>query len=154
MGIAPKGKGRKMMKSGNEAVGKLAEEIAERISKKTILALQEMSITLTPEDSGLINPWDEICVQMQGEKFYFWEPYDMTTRELVAGCVEGLKEDERLALWFQTEQGGEWICGDEGKRSECPPASDDDIVQYLVQRYVYDKAGDWNNERISAYLER
>lgn len=145
------------MKSEKDVLMKFAVEIAERISRKTISALQKIPDTLSGDDSGLINSWDEICVQVQGEQSFFWDLYDETTRSFVAAYVEELKAHEKLALWFQTDQGWDWPYDDEEEeeRNEYHPIIDDeDIVQYIVKEYVYNKAGRWANKRIRTYIDR
>ena len=142
------------MRTEQDILRKFAKEIAEHISRKTISALQKVTDVLSGDDSGLKNVWDEICVQVLYEQFIVWETYDEIVRAFVLGYVEELQSHEKLVLWFQTEEGWNWLY-DYGERSdEQPPVFVDDIVKYLVQEYVYDKAGKWTNERIRAYLER
>lgn len=51
--------------SESTIVADLAEQVCKRITRSTIRGLQSMERGLSPEDSGLENPWDEICVQVQ-----------------------------------------------------------------------------------------
>ena len=67
--------------------------------------------------------------------------------------MEELKEHEKLALWFQTDRGLDWLYDDEEERDKYPPVDEDDIAQYVLQDFVYYKAGDWSNKRIQAYLD-
>ena len=69
-----------MMKIEKDLLKKFAKEIAIRIAKKTILALQKIENTLSGDDSGLKNTWDEICVQIQYEESLFWSAYDETVQ--------------------------------------------------------------------------
>jgi hypothetical protein len=144
------------MKSEKEVLAKFANEIAEGIARRTISALQNISDTLSADDTGLVNAWDEICVQVQQDHSFFWDAYDETTKMLVASIVDTLASHEKLALWFQTEQGRDWLDwdeeGEERDRDEDPPVFEADIVHYITKGYVYYKAGRWSNKRIRAYL--
>ena len=92
-----------MMKNEGDIIKAFAGEIAKKVTKKTILALQRMPYTLSGDDSRLTTTWDEICVQIQGEESYHWNMYDLTVRSLVEYDVFQLKHFEQLALWIQTE---------------------------------------------------
>lgn len=142
------------MRTEKDILREFARDIAERISRKTISALQKITDTLSGEDSELNNAWDEICVQVQSEQSFFWDAYDETVQSFVSAYVEELKPHEKSALWFQTEQGWDWLYEPEEEREENPPVLMEDITQYIVHEYVYVKAGSWTNERIRAYTDR
>ena len=57
------------MKNNSDIIKALAHEIANKITKKTIFALQRMpyETPLSGSDSGLTTVWDEVCVQVQEE---------------------------------------------------------------------------------------
>lgn len=141
------------MKSERDVLSKFADEIAERIAHKVIAALQKVTDKLSGDDSELANAWDEICVQVQYERSFFWEAYDETVRSFVAGFVDELKPNEKAALWFQTEPGGDWL-DDEEKTNEHPPIMDCELVDLLVHEHIYSEAANWANDRIRAYLDR
>lgn len=65
---------------------------------------------------------------------------------LMRGWLFGFKQNNR--------QGCDWLHDYSEESDEHPPVFEEDIVQYIVQEYVYDKAGGWTNERIRAYLDR
>ena len=142
------------MKTEKDLLRKFAEEIAERILRKTIFALQKVTDTLSGDDSELKNAWDEVCVQVQHGQSFFWDEYDETVRLFVSAYIEELQSHEKLALWFQTEQGWDWLYDHDEQSDEPPPVFVEDIVQYIAQEYVYSKAGGWTNARIRAYLDR
>lgn len=60
------------------------------------------------DDSGLINIWDEICVQMQREQSEMWELY----QDMITGFVEAElgKLDSSIikSIWLQTVNGEVW----------------------------------------------
>ena len=158
------------MKSEHDVLKKFANEIAERVSRKAMKALREITAINIEADSELKNVWEELCVQLQVGQFYFWDSYDEMSHEWVCKYVYELKEHEVLALWFQTEEGREWLWTpvmsdehygelDDNERehympeSEYPPVFIDDITEYIVAEYLYDKAAGWSNKRIRAFKE-
>ncbi len=142
-----------IMRIEKSLLKEFAQEIAIRVTKKTIRKLQKVKSTLSGDDSGLRNAWDEICVQLQYEQSLFWSAYDETVQSFVLVYVEDLKPYEKLAIWLQTEQGWDWSYDCDGERDDYPPVLIEDIVQYITKEYIYSKANSWNNNRIKNYLE-
>ena len=143
------------MKIKDKILSEYADEIGEKISRRTVFALQKITDTLSGDDSVLINAWDEICAQIQSQKSIFWDTYDETTRQIVSSFISELKNHEKSALWFQTDEGLDWLYNQEENSEGClPPIYDEDIVDYIVQEYIYNKAADWSNKRIQAFFER
>jgi hypothetical protein len=133
-------------------VSNLAEQVCQRMTHKVILSLQTMKGgLLSGDNSGLTNAWEEICVQVQYKESYSWDVYDLTVRQLVSGEVTKLLSHEREAIWLQTPAGEDWDAEDEGAR-EGYPVNEEDIVEYLKDKYVYQTAGDWSNKRIRKFL--
>jgi hypothetical protein len=134
-------------------VWNLAEAACQRISRKTIRAFQKMTEGMqSGDDSVLVNVWEEICVQVQGEQSILWAAYDATVEQILSGELTKLPVYEREAVWLQTLQGQDWDAADEDARSGYPVA-EDDIVEYLKDKYVYSAAADWSNGRIRKCLE-
>ncbi len=141
--------------SEHRIVRALADEVCQRVSRKTIRALQSMANPdglLSGEDSGLTNTWDEICVQLQGEESYFWGSYEEIVRTYVESFVGELPAHESEAVWLQTPEGDDWDSKEIGER-EPSPVVDDDIVNCILNDYVLRAGNDWNNSRIRTYLE-
>jgi hypothetical protein len=135
-------------------VSAVAEEASQRITRKVIAALQGMKDTLlSGDDSELETTWDEICVQVQDEESFFWDTYDEIVRDMVRGHVAQLPRYKREAIWLQTVAGSDWD-SEEPESREPYPVVDDDVVDYLVPKYVYSQAADFSNTRIEAYLAR
>jgi hypothetical protein len=111
-----------------------------------------MSETLSGEDSGLANIWEEICVQVRGEQSLVWDVYDFTVRALIASSVQELPDSEREAIWRQTENGMEWQF-DEDPAGEPAPVNEVDLVNDLAE-FVYFHADEFSNTRIEAFLRR
>ena len=131
-----------------------AKEIAVRIAKKTIYALQKIKITQSGDDSGLKNAWDEICVQIQDDESSFWSAYEETVQSWVFGYIEELRSHEKLVIWLQTEQGWDWAYDNEEQSDGYPAILVEDIVEFVTQEYIYSKAACWSNNRIKNYMER
>ena len=141
------------MKNEGDIIKAFAGEIAKKVTKKTILALQRMPYTLSGDDSGLTTTWDEICVQIQGEESYHWNMYDLTVRSLVEYDVFQLKHFEQLALWIQTEAYDSWE-SEKQDDEQFPPIFEGDIVDYLLTEHIYSEAMEWTNAKIRKYLEQ
>lgn len=142
------------MESGEDIVKELAQKIGKRITRKTIRALQKMGaeINLSGEDSVLENVWDEICVQVQYERSFDWEAYDETVRQFVALYVSELEYYEKRALWLQTEFAQDLKYEDDEEQDKDSGLSEEEIVNYVVDDYIYSEADRWSNERIREYL--
>jgi hypothetical protein len=122
--------------------------------RKVIRNLQELDNGLqSGDDSGLTNTLEEICAQVQGEQSFLWDVFDLTARQVVQAEVGRMPEYEQEAIWLQTPEGEDWDCEDEDSRARYPVA-EDEIVEYLLSKYVYPAAGDWSNKRIRKYLEQ
>jgi len=139
--------------SASAIASAVAEDAAQRITRKVIADLQRIDDISSGDDSELKTIWDHICVQVQGEHSLFWDAYDQTVRPIVVDCVSKLLKYEREALWLQTDAGIDWDFKEADDR-EAYPVIEDDIVNYVVSQYVYAKAGEWSNARIRAYLDR
>ena len=143
------------MRSERDVVRAVAEQAGRRVARRTRVALQKLTdCTLSGDDSELKDVWDEVCVQIQGDKSIFWDLYDQTVRTYVASFVDQLKDYEMLALWLQTDQGWDWLYEEEDKREVHPPLADDKITDYVLHEYVYGEAGWWTNERIVSFFDR
>lgn len=139
--------------STSKIVQAVAQEAAQRITRKVVADLRRMKHTMSGDDSELKTIWDEICAQLQYEESFAWDAYDETVRAIVTGYVGELPKHEREALWLQTDTGTDWKCNDPADR-EPNPVAGDDIVDYLAREHVYAEAGRWSNARIRAYIER
>jgi hypothetical protein len=143
--------GKQLSESG--IVRKLAAEICQNMTRKVIADLQRMESSLLPgEDSGFKNTWDEICVQVQYNRSFYWDAYDLTVRSYLSFHVENLVDFEREAVWLQTPEGEDWDCEDDIERN-LYPVSNEDIVAYIANSFVYANAERWSNSRIRNYID-
>ena len=133
-------------------VSALAREVEKRVVQKAIAALQELDDTLSGDDFGLKNIWEEICVQVQDEELIFWDTYEAVARDTLAGILEALPQFECEALWMQTDEAARWDCSAPETR-DAYPVNLQDVVEHLFQA-VCESAGSWSNHRIRRYIER
>ena len=124
----------------------------KRLLRQLISELQDMQDTLSGDDSGLVNVWDEICAQQQIEEFCSWDAYDLTIRSLIEGTVSEMSRAEQLELWLQTETGWSWAYDNES-REESPCPCDEDIGEHLYGRLM-SVAADYLNHRVIGYRNR
>ncbi len=129
--------------------------ICRKIKKKVIKSLQAMKdCMMSGKDGPLKNIWDEICVQVQGEESFYWDSYIDTINQCITREIVLLKEEEKQAVWLQTDEYEEWVeqIEDEEKIDNIPCYTDE-ISEYILQKYVLQEAGYYNNKRIEKYLE-
>lgn len=130
----------------------LATDIAEKISLKVINETRKLKDILSGEDSGLENVWDEICVQAQGEHSIFYDAYDDIIRSISLPHIKVLNKHEKLALWFQTNEGIHWLNVSEDAPNEEQDFGDEEFLDYIVNLNIYAIANDYTNKRIRNYL--
>ena len=132
----------------------VAEKAATKVTAHTVRSLLKMTDGLNSgDDSGLVNVWEEICAQVQFERFTMWDVYEHTAQAILASEVESLAAYEREALWLQSIQGIAWD-GKEDEQRGAYPVLNSDIVEYLWSNYVIPEADRSSNPRIRAYLDR
>jgi len=133
---------------------KFADEISEKISRKTISSLQKIKNTLSGDDTGLKNAWDEICLQKQDEESIYWGKYDDIVQNLILVQIKGIKEHEKLAILLQTEGG--FNLEDDNIKQEIKDNNTsffiEDLARHISDNYVYEKASIYKNKRIKKYL--
>lgn len=133
-----------------------ASQLSERLIKDAIQSLEEMdSQEMLSGDSGLKNVWEEVCVQVQDEQSFFWETYVETMEGLLAGFVELLDANARLALWTLTESGREYIDdhqADDGAALDIPVDAVE-IVAMLMDGLL-SAAANHESPSISRFLQR
>lgn len=74
-------------------------------------------------------------------------------KSIVSDFVNGLKDHEKIALWFQTEPGLDWLYDDREEIKETPPVFIEDIAEYIANDFVYFAAGVWENRRTRRFLD-
>lgn len=137
------------MQRQTRIIAEIANRECQRISISVIRRLQKLNgrSLLYSEDSGLINTWDEICVEVQSEETYYRRLYLPTIEDFVDTEIDKLASSLQQAIWLQTENGSAWEPED-GDPVNVPQ----DIADYVIQEYVLNKAEEWSNRRIDRYL--
>jgi hypothetical protein len=134
----------------------------EKIGKKVISQLQRRKDRLTFNENGycflsrkitgLKTVWDEICVQQNEAKFsVYWDYFDLTVNDYIEAELKKLPESIIKAIWLQTDKAfDEWESYESGEEEIRP--LDEELVKYIAEEFVYEKARRWSNSRIENYL--
>lgn len=144
------------MRIEQHLVAAWASQLSDKLVKDAIQSLEAMdSQEMLSGDSGLKNVWEEICVQVQDEQSFFWETYVETIESLLAGCVEMLDANARLALWTLTESGQDYL-DDHQTVDESVldiPVDVDEIVA-MLRDGLLSAAANYESPSISRFLQR
>ena len=142
----------------DKIISDLAEAAGKRLSRKVIRSLTKMTDGMqSGDDTPLMNIWDEICVQVQGEQAEMWDDYLDTIQSLILGEVAALDAATTQAIWLQTDEGIDWKFDNEDQEDhedQNVPTACEDIAKYILDGFVLSAAADWTNKRIEKYLER
>ena len=88
-------------------IGEYVDDLCGILIKTLICQLQSIkqgsNMTLSGEDSGLNNLWDEICVQVQGEQSIFFDSYVSYLFDIIEiTLMQDTKEYERKMIWLMS----------------------------------------------------
>ncbi len=134
-------------------IADLGEDVARRCALRVVKLLKGMNDPLlSGQDSGLVNIWEEVCVQVQLQESGEWELYEDMMEGMVEMEVKEMKWHQLVAAWLCTEAGGEWRFTEEEDREE--PHVDPDVVSnWIYHEQLISMANDYTNERIREYLD-
>jgi hypothetical protein len=144
------------MRIEQHIVAAWATQLADKIIKDAINALTEMDSTeMLSGDSGLKNVWEEVCVQVQDEQSFYWDMYVETMESMLAGYVDLLDRDARLALWCSTDEGWSYLADHrhEEEGVDDVPVTAEEIVLKLHDQLL-SAAADFENPRIVKFIAR
>lgn len=137
----------------------IAETFSRRIEKILIAhakrGLSQMNgdALLSGDDSPLLNVWDEICAQQQGEKSFYWSAYEETIDQILWDKVNRLDRASVLALWIQTDEGFDWLHDHHADEDGLEQASvDQNVVVAYLRSLLLETATDEDNEQVNKYL--
>lgn len=139
-----------------------AAAAATIVVDQTVATLMTYTDTLSGDDSGLENAWEEICVQVQGEESFFWDTYREVMHDIVLAELEKLPTRDLVALWLQTDEGWDWHwdskqtdTSDGYQPIDTPsvPYQREDIANFIVQERLFSTAENYSNRNIRAYLD-
>lgn len=141
-----------------------ATEAAEAVTQRVVAALKKITVTLSGDDDGLENTWEEICVQVQGEESFFWDTYGEVMKDITRGELGNLPYRDLAALWLRTDDGWDWLSDvayEAEQNTESARCSDAQHIPYdlnaianNIHARLISIAEDDSNDNIEAYLER
>ncbi len=145
-------------------IREFAEAAARIVCDRAIQNLVAITTTLSGDDSGLENAWEEICVQVQGEESFFWDTFADTMHDAVLIALDSLPPRDLAALWLQSDEGFDWQWdkdsedeqgppGDRNVREEPIPFVREGIARHIVNNYLKPAAENFTNPNIECYLE-
>lgn len=134
--------------------------------------LMKCKDTLSGEDSGLNNFWEEYCVQVQQEHSFFWQTYLDQLDFWIEEEFEKLPMWQRNAIWLdlihedisdyfdaeydpdESEDKGYLFIEDDTKNVDIENKKSYDLNEVidLINQRVTDKAADFTNKAIERYL--
>ena len=148
-------------KLSHEQIIKMAEQLRAKLVIKTVRELQSIKrnskMMQSAEDGILINLWDEICVQVQGEKSIAWSSYEDFIHTTIYDLLEKrYTMKEYFMLWFLTNEFEECANNCESEDNDfnantLPPIDMQDVVD-LIFGEVISSAADYSNTRTEKYL--
>ena len=148
-----------------ELVHEFANIAATRTATSAMKYLIKSKHTLSAEDSGLKNTWDEICVQVQDIRTYFWDGYVASMRDAVLSAMMSLGKIEIAAIWLQTDEGNNWsrnLTDPEFANAFPDPTAnelhelidEEYVAEYIINQHLESLAFKYSNERIRGFLHR
>jgi len=118
----------------------LVKRVVNKIKSTTKAAMS------SGDDSGLRSVWDELCVQVQDERFDEWDLLDDMVSLICEGEFDKLEGAIQFALTFSAcEKYGEDFDND---------CAYPELVSDMIKDKVYDYAMNFENRQIKYYLER
>ena len=131
----------------NEIISFIGNQECEKIAHKVVRELQNLkNCTLSGDDSGLQNVWDEICVQVQYEESFEWEIYVDLIKKYISDQLESLKSELIKAMWLETEEGDMYDWNEDKGWNE------DAVVEYILREHILSAADTHSNDRIRRFL--
>ncbi|MDO5445702.1 MAG: hypothetical protein Q4F31_08790 [Eubacteriales bacterium] len=122
----------------------LAADLSAKITDACIERLKSLSDSLLPDDEKVLeNTWEEICVQVQSEESNFWEVYDDTVSEILCKELSKLPDYSIAALQF----------AEDFNESDFAYEYDIDELTAILKNAVYEKAGEYQSDSVSRFLE-
>ncbi len=109
-------------------------ELGMKLVGRVMRTLRSIKLTMSGDDSGLLNVWDEICVQAQYEQSFYWED---VYKPMIEEEVEKRVVEMGLVAYFDE-----------------PEEEDDahsDMLRDLTND-VMELAGKYENRRILKYI--
>jgi hypothetical protein len=133
-------------------VSEIAELVTKRVVRRATRKVQELRDGMQlGEDTGLLNIWDEVCVQVQTERTLVWWAYEKTIRSILHGELQRVPAQELKAIWLEMALGADWA-QEEGV-DESPSYCLDDVEDHVYDALMTN-AVNYSNERIRSFMYR
>ncbi|TQP18461.1 hypothetical protein FLL96_01150 [Vibrio cholerae] len=110
------------------------DELVRDLLSKITTIMKKQNFTLSSDDSGLKNIWEEFCAQVQGEESIFWDEYRKHAIEMIELEFQALPEEERQILLGDDLE----LC-------------DDDVIYSLFEK-LQAKAEDYESDSLARFL--
>ncbi len=145
----------------NQAEQKISD-IAKIVETNFQNCTRSSGMMQSAEDGELENLWEEICVQVQGERSFFWNAYVDYMESCIAKTLkEKCTYPELQMLWLQTDSFDYWSncevesedCLEEFFGPDDFPVDfcEEDVITLILKRVCRD-ADAFSNDRIERYL--
>lgn len=152
-----------MNKMYKSLIRQYANVVADKVCDGVIEDLKQITTTLSGDDSGLRNTWEEICVQVQGEESFFWDAYQTVMHDAILGALMTVEQRDLASLWLQSEEGWSWswdmenedpAIGNDAAKAEATeiPFDQEEIAKYIIQEHLMVRAENYSNQRIATFL--
>lgn len=148
-----------MKKMYQSLIRQYANVAADKVCDEVIEDLKQITTTLSGDDSGLRNTWEEICVQVQGEESFFWDEYQTVMHDAILGAIVSVEQRDLASLWLQSEEGWSWRWDMENAEDDAVnaevteiPFVQEEIAKHILQKHLIVRAEDYSNQRIAAFL--
>ncbi len=145
----------------NEQANICIRTITNRVIRDLQKIKRESGMMTSCEDSGLENLWDEICVQIQWEPFFFWNLYEDFVYSLIIEILNKYSDEKKKMMWLQTDEFDEWYYDVLSDFYEQRDEFEDffprnfslvDVAKLIMDK-VFSIASDYHNSRIDEYHE-
>lgn len=130
-----------------------AKEVIDRIIRSTIRQIMSHPC-FSGDDSILKNAWDDFCAQVQIQESFMWDEYVTFVEGSIYQSLQRIFSRDRAYVWLETSEGMDWMLETESITDSEIPFNDDDIVSYIKNDHLMEKAGNWSNKRLRQYHEK
>ena len=111
-----------------------------------LIELTDKDFLLSEDDSGLINVWEEICIQKQVEESFHWDAYYNTIGNFIGEEFKKQQEPiKRLIRYVGSLSNNNYNTDEEYE------GSDEDSIEE-IRKAIIEKAINYQSENIDLYL--
>lgn len=111
-----------------------------------LIELTDKDFLLSEDDSGLINVWEEICIQKQVEESFHWDAYQNTIENFIGEEFEKQQEPIKQLIRYVGS-----LSNNNYNTDEEYEGSDEDAIEE-IRKAIIEKAMNYQSENIDLYL--